>query len=240
MKSTYYPPGIPVYVAPTEAGIGYAWADFYKCRLMNRGFTQYRIEKVAPPMGTKQDNLYNLYLYSQELQQPPGVEKGWQIWPNAELYSARRPSAAAQYIIYLPKSIPYTSSVELDSVHNEPLFAITRSRSTDPADFVPTIYENYLLGMNSIEMYLKHSQNFLDDSVQIVSTACDHEYLDSFIDYLYFSVATLSTTGYGDITAIDPVVRVMTIVEIVLGWLLLLLFGSLLVSSLTAPETKSS
>ena len=31
----------------------------------------------------------------------------------------------------------------------------------------------------------------------------------------------------------------MTIVEIVLGWLLLLLFGSLLVSSLTAPETKS-
>ena len=57
---------------------------------------------------------------------------------------------------------------QFDSVHNEPLFAITRSRSTDPADFVPTIYENYLLGMNSIEMYLKHSQNFLDDSVQII------------------------------------------------------------------------
>ena len=34
---------------------------------------------------------------------------------------------------------------------------------------------------------------------------------------LYFSFTTLTTTGYGDITAVNPVVRVWSIFEAIIG-----------------------
>lgn len=46
----------------------------------------------------------------------------------------------------------------------------------------------------------------------------------SFADALYFSVITIATVGYGDITPAGPLVRGLASIEVVLG-LLLLLFG---------------
>ena len=46
----------------------------------------------------------------------------------------------------------------------------------------------------------------------------------SFADALYFSVITIATVGYGDITPLGPLVRGLASIEVVLG-LLLLLFG---------------
>ena len=46
----------------------------------------------------------------------------------------------------------------------------------------------------------------------------------SFGDALYFSLVTLATVGYGDITPLSPAVRVVVALQVVLG-LLLLLFG---------------
>jgi voltage-gated potassium channel len=46
----------------------------------------------------------------------------------------------------------------------------------------------------------------------------------SFADALYFSVITIATVGYGDITPAAPLVRGLAAIEVVLG-LLLLLFG---------------
>lgn len=45
-----------------------------------------------------------------------------------------------------------------------------------------------------------------------------------FTEALYFSVVTMSTVGYGDITPLDDTIRVLVSVEIVLG-VSLLLFG---------------
>jgi voltage-gated potassium channel len=45
-----------------------------------------------------------------------------------------------------------------------------------------------------------------------------------FADALYFSVITIATVGYGDITPAGPLVRGLAAIEVVLG-LLLLLFG---------------
>ncbi len=41
--------------------------------------------------------------------------------------------------------------------------------------------------------------------------------IDSFIDALYFTVASLTTTGYGDITMTDSLGRLMTVVIMVVG-----------------------
>lgn len=41
--------------------------------------------------------------------------------------------------------------------------------------------------------------------------------IEHFLDALYFTVATLTTTGFGDITMTDPVGRVLTVVIMVVG-----------------------
>ncbi|MFT5181255.1 MAG: voltage-gated potassium channel [Alphaproteobacteria bacterium] len=46
----------------------------------------------------------------------------------------------------------------------------------------------------------------------------------SFVDSLYFSLITVSTVGYGDITPVSDAIRAVTAVEVMLG-ILLFLFG---------------
>ena len=46
----------------------------------------------------------------------------------------------------------------------------------------------------------------------------------SFSDAVYFSVATLSTVGYGDIAPATPLTRALAAIEVISG-LLILLFG---------------
>ena len=56
----------------------------------------------------------------------------------------------------------------------------------------------------------------------------------SFIDGLYLSVVTLSTVGYGDLTAVSPIARIVVAAEIFSG-VLLLLFG---VQAILTSEKK--
>jgi voltage-gated potassium channel Kch len=58
----------------------------------------------------------------------------------------------------------------------------------------------------------------------------------SFSDTIYFSVITLSTVGYGDITPVGPLVRALATVEVVAG-LLLLLFGFAEIMRSGDPDT---
>ncbi len=46
----------------------------------------------------------------------------------------------------------------------------------------------------------------------------------TFAESLYFSIATISTVGYGDLSAVSPIARILVSVEIFCG-LLLILFG---------------
>ena len=59
----------------------------------------------------------------------------------------------------------------------------------------------------------------------------------SFSDALYFSVTTLATVGYGDITPVGPAVRALATVEVVAG-LLLLLFGFGEIMRSGGPDTE--
>ena len=59
----------------------------------------------------------------------------------------------------------------------------------------------------------------------------------SFSEALYFSVTTLATVGYGDITPAGPAVRALATVEVVAG-LLLLLFGFGEIMRSGGPDTE--
>ena len=65
-----------------------------------------------------------------------------------------------------------------------------------------------------IDRFSRTPQFFIDGERQTIS----------FIDSLYYSMITVSTVGYGDITPATDAIRAVTAVEVMIG-ILLLLFG---------------
>ena len=60
----------------------------------------------------------------------------------------------------------------------------------------------------------------------------------SFVDSLYYSVATITTLGFGDITPISLLVRALTGVEVVSG-VLMLLFGFSEIMRSAGPDSEA-
>jgi len=58
---------------------------------------------------------------------------------------------------------------------------------------------------------------FMVSAIVYVIEAQVNAHINSYMDALYFTVTTLTTTGYGDITMTDTVGRTITIVIMVLG-----------------------
>jgi len=57
-------------------------------------------------------------------------------------------------------------------------------------------------------------------------------------DYLYFSYVTLTTVGYGDLTAADGLGRALAVLEALLGQIYLVTIVALLVSNLGRPRIR--
>lgn len=62
--------------------------------------------------------------------------------------------------------------------------------------------------------------------------------LASTVDYLYFSLTTITTVGYGDLTAHNDVGRMMAVSEAVLGQLYLITVVALVVQNLSAARQR--
>jgi voltage-gated potassium channel len=61
----------------------------------------------------------------------------------------------------------------------------------------------------------------------------------SFVESLYFSVITMATVGYGDITPLSDLARLVAAVQVVVG-ILLLLFGFSEILSYTRDRRRRS
>ena len=59
------------------------------------------------------------------------------------------------------------------------------------------------------------------------------------LDYLYFSLVTITTVGYGDLTAVGGVGRMMAVFEAILGQLYLITVVSLVVQNLGEARRKN-
>lgn len=61
-----------------------------------------------------------------------------------------------------------------------------------------------------------------------------------FIDYLYFSVVTITTLGYGDIVPNSPTVRIYVSIEVILGIMIMGLFITFLFQSIYIRDKKEN
>lgn len=61
--------------------------------------------------------------------------------------------------------------------------------------------------------------------------------LNTFISSLYFSIITMSTLGYGDITPLEPFGQILSIAQTLIGIIMALLVIARFVSMLPKPLT---
>ena len=241
--------GIELHVATSQDDtIGHTWGNFYQRKLQLEGVTHFRLIKYDGPTNLKTDDFYRLLLY--KLTPPRSIEgeQEWHTILDIKPYDGALPFA--QYIVEFPKSMVYHPSPSADDSRRalpDDTFHFfdysDQSREIlvhriSKTEVVPEIYGYYVLGIDSLSLYINRSHSYLDDSAAKVDEVTRTDYLDSFQDYLYFSMITMSTTGYGDIVAIHPIARSLTIAEIAIGWFLLLWLGSLLISGINKSGSE--
>lgn len=66
----------------------------------------------------------------------------------------------------------------------------------------------------------------------------DNRAIHSFLDAIYWAVATITTVGYGEASPVTPGGKIVGIIMMVLGSIFLWTYMALFVSALVAPEIK--
>ena len=81
-----------------------------------------------------------------------------------------------------------------------------------------------------LEIYFKNviesSTIYLDESPAFLKSVQQGEHYYSFLDFMYFSVVTITTLGYGDILPNSTLVRVLVMIESVSGVVIMGMFAS--------------
>jgi len=102
---------------------------------------------------------------------------------------------------------------------------------------------NAILGSISIYIFIGYFFTFIFAGLDLLVPESMHVYSvlkpmrpDAFADYMYFSFSTLTTVGFGDITATMPVTRMVAAFESLVGVLYIAIMISRLVSLHTAEK----
>lgn len=87
--------------------------------------------------------------------------------------------------------------------------------------------EQEYLNLTIATQFLSYAVNYLDGDIKIIN---DYERNNSFRyslpDFLYFSAVTISTLGYGDILPNSTLIRVLVMIEALLGMIFIAVFIS--------------
>lgn len=110
---------------------------------------------------------------------------------------------------------------------------IAQSKKVGLVDFIEAINIYFLMGIIGSILF-RIVYNFLPgDSFNIPG-----ETLQPTVDFIYFSFVTLSTTGYGDITPIEPFAKSLSIFLSICGQLYLTMIIAVLVGKYLSSRQK--
>jgi hypothetical protein len=210
-----------------QIGIEVAWARFYQEVFKRKGATHYRILKYDKATGLEDKyNGYRLLLYKLSASKKT-FRDGWQSLIEFEKYDENKCGLPfEEHILFLPKEMKYRESV--------PPLTIFFDRTGKRQVVAPfSINGDYLIQIDSLFLYLGYSYYYLDNSIEEVMNIIDTKFLNSFMDYLYFSGSTIFKAGSEYIIPLDPRVHLLTIIEKAIGWVLLCVFGSCLIASIS-------
>lgn len=95
------------------------------------------------------------------------------------------------------------------------------------SEFFKKRYFYYPLNFYFPEL-MKNSISFLDDSPLVLKSTINENFKYPLWNFMYFSAVTMTTLGYGDIVPNSTIVRVLVMVETILGVMIIGAFASCL------------
>jgi hypothetical protein len=152
--------------------------------------------------------------------------KGW-IWPSVLLATGNVIFVVASSVLSnrTLSGIRWGFLTAFFALTAMGLFSYLRtSRFVGHAQLYTAVNIYLLLGLIWAALYLA-IDSFYPGSIQIGSRSADHQ-----TDFLYFSLVTLSTIGYGDIVPLTGEVRILAALEGVTGVLYIAITVAILIS----------
>ena len=208
--------------------IGEFWADFYQEKLRLENVTFFSFQETPNP-----DEAPISFSKEQIISADPK-----ELIP----YQSGR-----KYILKLYTGPPKTTPISPDQVSGEtfPILGETVKGKTYKIVHVEEVWlttpplKIYLgkygprqfLPIDVLEGSLRYSLNYLDDTPLYIKDIVSRKYIYSFFDFLYFSAVTITTLGYGDILPNTTYIRLLVMVETLLGIIIIGSFLSTLWSS---------
>lgn len=189
--------------------LGSEWARYYVASLELQDITHFSIS-----METSRDFLRLLSPFY----------KGTPV--NLTFYKSQNP----ENFVFNPdpKSLEVSHEYRL-IVQEKPRQPIAEGNNDTRVQFIP---------IRLAQRFLEESLVFPDDKVLILKDISEGQYEYPLVDFLYFSAVTITTLGYGDILPATSHVRLLVMIETLVGVVLIGTFISMLfwIPEPPAPE----
>jgi len=196
-------PMIPVTICVRPMGL--AWALYYSQRLQEQHFAHYNIEstsKTTPP-----EELTGSY----------------------PILSVSRGSGPVKVTIFPQPNLDLTSCCYIERMVVSGAAGSKTLRLLTPARIEPG--DGEIADTSDFVTKVAQSYRYLDSDIDLLSRIVDYPTQYPLADFLYFSAVTISTLGYGDILPNSQDVRILVMVETLLG---ALFFGGFLSAAFMA------
>jgi hypothetical protein len=177
--------------------IGACWANYYIAKWKSTGFNYCSAEVLERDQNILSDTSYTKILFRIYCI-PPNVINNMSV-----------------------KDPLYLSDVYTVAIKKQQEFYVW----IDESDFGElseqwnfTNKDNQFASLDYSKYFLSNSNNYFDNAIDIIYKYETQSYLKyPFVDFLYFSAVTITTLGYGDILPNSSMVRVLVMMETIIG-----------------------
>jgi Ion channel. len=179
--------------------IGEMWANYYHLLLQGKGITHMQIDSSEEQSINNKIRTYKLRI---------------------SLYKINSKNRDDNYILYKKGD-----SKNLDKI--DTVIVWVKDYPLIEDEFLNKDYKFYPLNFY-FPLLMENSMSFLDDSPLVLKSVATGSFKYPLWNFLYFSSVTITTLGYGDILPNSTIVRILVMLETILGVVIIGMFVSCL------------